>query len=129
MSKKTKIILCAALVILVAIFCAARLVLIPEVNVGDKYILFEVTHSDGTTKSIDIDTDAETLGDALMEQKLIDAEDGPYGLYVTAVDGEAAQESEREYWAFTKDGEMLNTGVSDTYIADGEHYEASIQGY
>lgn len=129
MSKKTKIILCAALVILVAVFCATRLVLVPEVNVGDKHIVFEVTHSDGSSKNFGIDTDAETLGDALTEQKLIDAEDGPYGLYVTAVDGEAAQESEREYWAFTKDGEMLNTGVSDTYIADGEHYEASIQGY
>ena len=129
MSKKAKIILCAALVILVAVFCAVRLVLIPDVSAGDKHIVFEVTHSDGSTKSVDIDTDAETLGDALMEQKLIDAEDGPYGLWVTAVDGEVAQESEREYWAFSKDGEMLNTGVSDTYIADGEHYEASIQGY
>ena len=64
-----------------------------------------------------------------MEQKLIDAEEGPYGLFVTGVDGEAADEGEREYWAFTKNGEMLNTGVSDTYIADGEQYEARIETY
>lgn len=129
MSKKTKIILCALLVLLVAAFALTRLVFLPEANEGDKYILFEVIHSDGTTNSIGIDTDAETLGDALMAEKLIDAEDGPYGLYVTGVDGETADEAEHEFWMFTKDGEMLNTGVSDTYIADGENYEAQISTY
>lgn len=129
MSKKVKIILCAALALLIAVFALVYFCFLPEASLGDKHIVFEVTHSDGSSKSIDIDTSAETLGDALMEQKLIDAEDGPYGLWVTGVDGEAASEADREYWAFTKDGEMLNTGVSDTYIADGEHYEASIQSY
>lgn len=128
MSKKAKILLCALLVLLLAAFAAVHFVLLPEPVEGEKAIVFQVTGHEGT-KNFDFRTNAETLGDALMEQKLIDAEEGPYGLYVTAVDGEAAQESQREYWAFSKDGEMLNTGVSDTYIADGEHYEASIQGY
>ena len=64
-----------------------------------------------------------------MEQKLIEAEEGPYGLWVTAVAGEASDSSRNEYWMFYKDGVELTTGVSETYIADGEHYEAAIVRY
>lgn len=129
MSKKAKIILCSALVLLLCLFCAVRLVLVPEPVEGAKHIVFEVTGHEGSAKSFDIHTDAENLGDALLEEKLIDAEEGPYGLYVTAVFGEAADEAQHEYWMFSKDGEMLSTGVSDTMIADGEHYEAQIATY
>ena len=129
MSKKAKIILCAALVLLIALFCAARLVLIPEPVEGAKHIVFEVTGHEGAARNFDIHTDAENLGDALMEEKLIDAEEGPYGLWVTAVFGEEADDTKNEYWMFSKNGEMLNTGVSDTVIADGEHYEARIVTY
>ncbi len=129
MSRKTKIILCAVLVLLVAAFCLTRLVFLPEPVEGAKHIVFQVTGLEGSAKNFDIHTDAETLGEALMEEKLIDAEEGPYGLWVTAIFGEKADDAAHEYWAFYKDGEMLNTGVSDTYIADGEHYEAAIATY
>ncbi|MBQ2960019.1 MAG: DUF4430 domain-containing protein [Oscillospiraceae bacterium] len=129
MSKKAKIILCAALVLLLALFCAARLVLIPEPVVGDKHIVFEVTGLEATAKNFDIYTNAETLGEALMQEKLIDAEEGPYGLWVTAIFGEKADDAKNQYWMFYKDGIELATGISDTYIADGEHYEARIVQY
>ena len=32
----------------------------------------------------------------------------------------------QEWWCFTKNGETLMTGVDDTMIADGEHYEATL---
>ena len=129
MSKKAKIILCAALVLLLALFCAARLVLIPEPSAGDKHIVFEVSGLAGPARNFDIQTDAETLGDALMQEKLIDAEEGPYGLWVTAIFGEKADDSKNQYWMFYKDGTELPAGISDTYIADGEHYEARIVQY
>ena len=129
MSKKAKIILCTVLVLLIALFCAARLVLIPEPVEGTKHIVFEVTGHEGPAKNFDIHTDAENLGDALMEEKLIDAEEGPYGLWVTAIFGEAADSAKNEYWMFYKDGVELAAGVSDTVIADGEHYEARIVTY
>lgn len=128
MSKKAKIILSAALVLLIAIFCAASFLLSPQANEGDKHIVFEATGMDGT-KSFDIHTDAETLADALMQEKLIDAEEGPYGLWVTAVFGEQADSAKNQYWMFYKAGVELATGISDTYIADGEHYEAVIVQY
>ena len=128
MSKKAKIILCAALVLLLFAFAAVHFVLLPEPVEGEKAIVFQVTGHEGT-KNFDFRTNAETLADALMEQKLIDAEDGPYGLWVTAVFGETADSSKNQYWMFYKDGLELATGISETYIANGEHYEARIVQY
>ena len=128
MSKKAKILLCAVLVLLIAAFAAVHFVLLPEPVEGEKAIVFQVTGHEGT-KNFDFRTNAETLGDALMEQKLIDAEEGPYGLWVTAIFGEKADDSKNQYWMFYKDGAELPAGISDTYIADGEHYEARIVQY
>ena len=50
-----------------------------------------------------------------------------YGLYVTKVDGEEADESQQQWWCFSKDGEDLMTGVDDTMIADGDHYDITLK--
>lgn len=71
-----------------------------------------------------IHTDKETLGDALLEHELIDGEEGPYGLYVKAVNGIVADYNvDQTYWSLTKNGELSMTGVDATAIADGEQYE------
>ena len=71
-----------------------------------------------------INTDKETLGDALIEHGLIEGDEGPYGLYVKKVNGITADfDVDQSYWALYKNGEMSLTGVDTTKIADGEHYE------
>ena len=71
-----------------------------------------------------IHTDKETLGDALLEHKLIDGEEGPYGLYVKAVNGIVADyDVDQTYWNLTKNGELMMVGVDSAEIADGEQYE------
>lgn len=71
-----------------------------------------------------IHTDAKTLGEALLAHKLIEGEDGPYGLYVKKVNGMLADyDVNQRYWAFSKGGVDLLSGVDTTEIADGEHYE------
>ena len=71
-----------------------------------------------------IHTDAKTLGEALLAHKLIEGEDGPYGLYVKKVNGMLADyDVNQRYWSFCKGGTALMTGVDSTDIADGEHYE------
>ena len=107
----------------------ALIFLRPDANPGSKAIVFQVTHSDGTVVNFDIRTDSENLRGALEQENLITGDEGPYGLFVTEIDGETADDSQRQWWCFTKDGEMLNTGVDDTMIADGEHYEAFIDVY
>ena len=71
-----------------------------------------------------IKTDKETLGDALLEHKLIEGEQGDYGLYVKVVNGITADyDIDQSYWSLCKDGEAMTVGVDGAAIADGEHYE------
>ena len=69
-------------------------------------------------------TDKETLGEALLEHKLIAGEESQYGLYLKVVNGMTADyDVDKSYWGFYKNGEYMLTGVDGTKIADGEHYE------
>ena len=128
MSKKTRNIIIAAVILLV-LAVGALLVwnhFKPVAQVGGKNIVLEVVHGDGSSKDFSILTDAENLRAALeQEENLIAGSDSEYGLFVETVDGETADSEAQEWWCFTKGGEMLMTGVDDTMIADGEHYEAT----
>lgn len=123
MSKKKSLIagIVLAAMVLAALFCWKSFA--PQAVEGDKTITVEVVHGDGSTKEFTIHTDSETLGAALMEEELLVGEEGPYGLFVTAVDGETVDSAKEEWWNFSKNGEALMTGVDSTMIADGEQYE------
>ncbi len=124
--KKTSKIIIALVILAVLIVGAFALynAYMPEGVQGDKHIAVEIIHGDGTTKDIAIITDSENLRGALeQEEGLVDGNDSEFGLFVTTVDGETADSAAQEWWRFTKGGEMLNTGVDDTMIQDGEHYE------
>ena len=101
----------------------------PQSQAGEKTIVVQVVHGDQSTKDFTCQTDADTLGEVLVDEKLAQGEEGPTGLFVTVVDGEEAQDSLRQWWCVTKDGEMLNTGVSSTPIADGDHFELTMSTY
>ncbi|MBR7163659.1 MAG: DUF4430 domain-containing protein [Clostridia bacterium] len=90
---------------------------------GSKTVLVEVRAEDRSV-TFTIKTDKEKLDDALLEHNLISGENGPYGLYVKSVNGITADYNVNQtYWAFTKNGESMPTGVSGAEISDGEHYE------
>ena len=124
MSKSKKIIAVAVLLVLVIGAALAYVRFSPQAQVGGKTIVLLVTHSDGGTHEFTMSTQAETLGDAMRELDIVVGEDGPYGIFVTAVDGETVDSALEQWWCFTKDGETMMTGIDDTMIADGEHYEA-----
>lgn len=118
--------LVAAIAVLLGIYFATRK---PTVS-GDKTIGVQVILADGTTeKETSITTSEEYLRGALEQEGLIEGSESEYGLYVTSVDGIAADDSKNEWWCFTRDGEMLDTGVDSTPIADGEHYEITLSTY
>ena len=96
-----------------------------EETVADNKIEFtvEVTKADGTTKTFTVKSDRENLGDALIAEGLIVGEEGPYGWYITTIDGEYHKyEEDGKYWAFYIDGEYAMSGVSSTPIAAGAVY-------
>lgn len=128
MSKKTRnsiiavIILAALIVAGIFIYRANK----PKPNAGGKALTVLVVHGDKTEKTFEFKTDAENLRVACEEQKLIEGTESEYGLFVTTVDGEKADDTKQEWWAVSKDGEMLQTGVDDAVIADGEKYEFTL---
>ena len=86
-------------------------------------ITVEVVCADGTQKTFTVNTDKTNLGDALIEEGLIEGEEGAYGWFITKVDGEFHKwEDDGKYWAFYINGEYAMTGVSSTPITAGTTY-------
>ena len=94
-----------------------------EFGEGEKTIEVEVI-ADEISVTFTIHTDGETLGDALIENSLVEGEEGEFGLYIKKVNGMLADyDVDKTYWGLSKYGEYLMTGADSTPIADGEHYE------
>lgn len=93
------------------------------VGEGSTTFYFEVavgTHSVTFT----VNTDEPTVGKALLDNELIAGDDGPYGLYVKTVNGILADyDVDGTYWGFYQNGEYAMSGVDQTEIVNGAHYE------
>lgn len=101
----------------------------PQAQGGAKTIVVEVVHADGSGKEFTYRTDADYLGTVLAEGKLVEGERGAFGLFITSVDGEQAQDSLRQFWRVTRGGEQTDTGVDEVPIADGDHFELTMSTY
>ncbi len=120
---------CALLVVLIAIFAFLYMNNKPETVQGAKTIAVEIVKPD-SSRTVEINTDAEYLRGALEEKKLIQGEESQYGLFVKTVDGLTADDSKQEWWCFTKSGQDINTGVDTTPIEDGDKFEITLKtGY
>ena len=127
MKKNTKLILAVvAVAALIAILLGVWFATRPETTQGAKTITVEVVHKDGSTKDFTLKTEADNLGAALVEGKVVEDNQGAYGLYILTADGETADESNQEWWQITKNGVSLTTSADSTPIADGEHYELTL---
>ena len=94
-----------------------------ELGEGEKTLYVEVG-AEGQAIEFTIHTDKKTVGEALSEHKLIEGKKGSYGLYVKKVNSmEADYDKTKTYWAFTKNGESMMTGVDLTEFSDKEHFE------
>ncbi len=101
---------------------------IANIGSGSVSFIFNVTDKDGYTSLYRIRTDKKMVGDALLEHRLIEGEDGPYGLYVKKVMGITADyDKDQTYWAFYIDGEYAMTGVDKTEIKEGTEYAFVIE--
>ncbi len=129
-NKKAGIISLIILVVLVAGAYLAYQHFAPKAIDGAKTITISIDHLNGEDKTLTIKTDAEYLRGALEQEKLVEGTESAYGLWITAVDGETADESIQQWWGFTKSGKLVETGVDQTVIADGDSFEFSLhEGY
>ena len=90
---------------------------------GSKQFRFGVVDLDGKETWFEIHTDEEMVGAALLALNLIEGEEGPYGLYVKAVNGITADyDKDKVYWAFYVNDDYGATGVDMTKIEEGTIY-------
>ena len=90
---------------------------------GGKQFRFGVVDLEGKETWFEIHTDEEMVGAALLDLNLIEGEEGPYGLYVKAVNGIAADyDKDKVYWAFYVNDDYGATGVDMTKIEEGTIY-------
>lgn len=129
MRNRKTLVAAAALMIVAALMAGLWYFTRPQTQVGGKTVVVEVVHGDESAKEFTYHTDAEYLGQVLIEEKLVKGESSQFGLYITTVDGETAQESENQWWCITQDGEMVNTGVDTTPVQDGDHFELTLSTY
>lgn len=91
--------------------------------VVQKSVDFKIVLEDKSVKTVHLKTEKSTLAEALVEAGIIEYKgDGFY----TTIDGVTADfNKDGSWWCITKGGEMLNYGLNDLKIADGETYEAT----
>ena len=76
-----------------------------------------VTDLDGSETTFTYTSDAASVGEALLSEGLIAGDMGDYGLYITSVNGIAADwDADQTYWAFYINGEYATTGIELTPI-------------
>lgn len=124
-TKRIVIALAALLLVIAALFGVYRFTR-GAVSQGSKNITVDVIHKDGSLKTFTYDTDREYLGEVLTDENLVSGGSGAYGMFITSVDGETADDANQEWWCITKDGESLNTGVDQTPVSDGDKYELTL---
>lgn len=83
---------------------------------GANTLKVEVTAEEKTI-TFTVKTDKSTVGEALLEQNLIEGENSAYGLYIKKVNGILADyDTDQTYWAFYINGEYATSGVDTTDI-------------
>lgn len=93
------------------------------VGEGETSFKFTVVSLDGKESVFTVKTDKKTVGEALMDAKLIAGEIGEFGLYVKTVNGTTLDyDTDGKYWAFYVDGEYASSGVDSTNIEPNKTY-------
>lgn len=102
-----------------------------DIQKGSKKITILVEHGNKETKTFVYQTDEEFLGALLTEKKLVEGSTSKeFGLMITTVDSEKADDTKQQWWAISKSKEMLMTGVDATPIKDGDTFELTMtEGY
>ena len=123
--KNQKILIAAAvLIVLIAVLAGVYFTARPATEAGAKTITISVIHADGSEKEFQYHTDAEYLGPVLLAEGLVEGENGPYGLTISAVDGEKADWNENQsYWALYVGEDYATTGADSTPVKDGDSFQ------
>ncbi len=74
--------------------------------------------------TVTVNTDKETVGEALLEHNFVEGDAGDYGLYIKKVNGMLADyDVDQTYWAFYENDTYAMSGVDATTITEGVTYK------
>lgn len=124
-NRKIIMALAALLIVIIALLGLYRFTR-GDTVAGAKTITVQVIHGDASSKTFEYHTDREYLGEVLADEALVSGETGPYGMFITSVDGETADDAAQEWWCITKGGETHNSSADQTPIVDGDIYELTL---
>jgi len=125
MKQKQILLAVGVLVVLAAAMVGVYLAFGPQAQAGEKDITLLVVNGDDI-ETFEIHTEEEFLRGALEQEGLVQGQESATGLYVQTVNGITADESQQQWWCFTKAGEAVMTGVDSTPIADGDTFEVTL---
>ena len=112
-----------ALILLIGAMAALWLGSREQAVEGSKEITVAVNHKDASKTVFTYRTDAQYLGEVLLEEGLVLGVEGPYGLEIHTVDGETADwNADRSYWALYIGTEYATTGADGIVLTDGGEY-------
>lgn len=126
MKNKKKLLGLGLLIVLIAVFAVVYGKFSEKPVEGSKKITIEVVNSKEESTMYELQTDAEFLEQAMNEAEGLEyvGEEGPYGIQVNSVNGEAAvYEENAAYWGFFVNGEYCNYGISEQPVNDGDAFQ------
>ncbi len=92
-------------------------------NGTEKHFTFIVKDKNGKEASFSLTSTRKYLGDALLDEGLIEGEEGQYGLYVKKVNGTVADaDADGAWWKLIVDGKDAMVGVSSVELREGGVY-------
>ena len=92
-----------------------------ELGSGATTITVDVVYKDHSVK-FTLHTDKTVLSDALLENNLIEGEDGQYGIFIKKANGIEVSDLARTYWAIYIGNDMAMTGADGITIENGASY-------
>lgn len=98
------------------------------VGEGAKQFSLVIVDKEGNETNLEIHTDRNIVGEALLDNQVVAGEDSQYGLYVKTVNGITADyDTDGVYWAFYINGEYAMTGVDATEIDEAVTYTLRVE--
>lgn len=95
---------------------------------GAHSFTLEIVDGEGNTITATIQSDEETVGEALKALDIIQGDDSEFGMYIKTVNGITADyEVDQTYWAFYVDGEYAQVSADMTAITDGSVYRLAVE--
>ena len=124
MKNKKMILIAVAVVAVAALMLGVYLATRPETKAGSKTVTVAVVHKDGTQKVFTCHTDAEYLGTVLVDEGIVVANYGEFGLYFDTADGETADWNvDGGWWQVFIGEESATIGADGIAITDGGIYK------